>query len=431
MDPAFQAPREGAAISSLQRHFLSLGALFLSAFLLFVAQGMMLAAVPLRLVATGASATTVSFIASIYFVGILCGSWLSGAIIEQVGHIRAFAGFVALIISSTLLLALNHQAGSVAVIRFMHGWAAAGTFLTMESWLHASTPNSWRGRVVSAYTFLTLAALGLGQVLISLLGFEGPTPIVIGGVVLAVSIVPIALGNTRSPRLVELDLLSWAQLFSIAPLGVLTGFAAGLNMGAFWALGPVFGRAFYPGHAGLITATIVFGGALLVWPFGLISDRVGRRKVIALSGVLGGIVALALGFNLISSPSVAFLLFALHGGVIFSQYPLGLSYAADRSTSADLTVQLTRGLLLCNGFGTAFGPVAAGFAMNWFGSSGLFVFAACVSIFVVVVAFWRIVRDTPIPPEQQSSFVPMTETTPAALAIDPRTELDGQLELKL
>ncbi len=102
-------PRVGKP--TLLHHFQSLGALFLSAFLLFLGQGIFLAAVPLRLGQAGESPSTISLVASVYFVGILCGSWLSGPIVRRVGHIRAFAGFVAMVISAALLLALA-SAGS-------------------------------------------------------------------------------------------------------------------------------------------------------------------------------------------------------------------------------------------------------------------------------------------------------------------------------
>lgn len=417
------------ADQTLARHFRSLGALFLGAFLLFIAQGMFLTMVPLRLAEGGAALGVISSAASAYFIGVLCGYWFSGGIIGSVGHIRAFAGFVAMIVTAALFNALIEAPPAITFARFVHGWAAAGTFLVIESWLHASTPNAWRGRVVSAYTFLSLGGLGLGQVLINVIGFNGADPVVIGGVFLALSILPIALGRVVSPVIASLKPLPIRALLERSPLGVVASLAAGLNMGAFWALGPGFGQSLGSEalDPGLVMAIVVFGGMVLIWPIGLISDNVGRRTTIIFLGAAGAVVCYRLIGIDGANGALLHMSLALYGGVIFSQYPLALSHATDTAPSTDNTVQLTRGLLLCNGLGMALGPIVGGAATARLGPEGLFVFTGVVTTSVLVYGLWLATRRPSIPVEEQPSFIAITETTPAALSIDPRVE-DPQLD---
>ncbi|HOP19182.1 MAG TPA: hypothetical protein PK585_03800, partial [Amphiplicatus sp.] len=151
-------------------YYRPVAALLLGATLLFVGQGVFLILTPLKLAEHGYSTVIISAVGSAYFAGIMTGAWFGDRVVRAFGNVRAYGGFIALIMCAALPLAFFENAITWAAFRFLHGWAAAGAFLAIESWLHAAPPNSWRGRVIGAYTALTLVGLGAGQLLINVFG---------------------------------------------------------------------------------------------------------------------------------------------------------------------------------------------------------------------------------------------------------------------
>src|SRR5271165_2224947 len=88
--------------------------------------------------------------------------------------------------------------------------------------------------------------------------------------------------------------LLWLVRF--APISCAAAFAAGAANGASISLGPIFavGIGMSPDTAPQFTAAIVVGSALGVLPIGMLSDRVGRRLVMAAAMIAGCAFELAL-----------------------------------------------------------------------------------------------------------------------------------------
>ncbi|MEZ5927483.1 MAG: MFS transporter [Parvularculaceae bacterium] len=411
-------------------YYRPVAALLLGATLLFVGQGVFLILTPLKLAEHGYSTVIISAVGSAYFAGIMTGAWFGDRIVRAFGNVRAYGGFIALIMCAALPLAFFENAITWAAFRFLHGWAAAGAFLAIESWLHAATPNSWRGRVIGAYTALTLVGLGAGQLLINVFGPARVQAINMGAMLFALSIIPVMLSKANAPPLKGMAHRSPVGIYRHSPVAASGCVAAGLLMGAFWSLGPVFASAagMSAGGVSVFMATVISGGLSLVWLIGRISDRIDRRLVIALSGAAGcAICIFIVQFELVTLARLWPFAFA-YGGVIFSLYPLSVSHAADFVLPEEDMLEVTRSLLLANGFGTAMGPMFAGEAFTLLGQEGFFMSAAVVC---AGIAFLAIARTTVRPPaaaELRKPFVHVPETTPAGLSMDPRIE-DVQQEL--
>ena len=104
----------------------------------------------------------------------------------------------------------------------------------------------------------------------------------IASVLVSLGALPVALSTSPSPGIPESVRLDLGKLFRISPAATLGCLATGLTNGAFWSLAPVFaitvgGDPSLP--AWFMTASVI-GGAVLQWPLGYLSDRIGRRKVI-------------------------------------------------------------------------------------------------------------------------------------------------------
>jgi MFS family permease len=397
--------------------------LLLGATLLFVGQGVFLFVTPLRLAAEQASATALSVVGSAYFLGIVCGAWFSDRIVRSIGNVRAYGGFIAIIIAAAASLTLVDGAPAWAGLRFLHGWAAAGTFLAIESWLNAATPDAWRGRVIGGYIALSLLGLGAGLLLAGAYGAAAPQTAAAGLALFATSIVPVVLAKTDAPPIAPVAPRSPLEVYRHSPLAAAGCVAGGLCMGGFWALGPAYAAAYVdaPREASWFMAGAIFGGLAFVWPLGRISDQAGRRTVIAAAAVIGGAISVA-GALIVDVGGARLLLpiGLLYGGIIFALYPLSVSHAADHLGPGEDMLAMTRGLLLASNLGQALGPLGAGLAMSAAGARGFFIVPAATLTVLAAAAVWRIMRRAPPPPERRKPFAALPDVGPAGLALDPR-----------
>src|SRR5690554_8184117 len=96
------------------------------------------------------------------------GFWVIVRIIQNVGHIRAFAAFCAVNISTTLLLSMTDTALVWALLRFVMGLSMMGTYMVIESWINERATTEIRGQVFAIYLVVSYAAIGGGQFMLGL-----------------------------------------------------------------------------------------------------------------------------------------------------------------------------------------------------------------------------------------------------------------------
>lgn len=394
--------------------------------ILVTGQGLLLGLVPLALDRDGAGIAAIAAAGTAYFAGFLAGAWWGERMIRSVGHIRTYGGLIALVIAATLALPLWPGTGTWVGLRFLHGAAAGGTFLAIEAWLNAASPAPWRGRVLAAYMVCTLAALGVGQLLVAAVDRDGTVPFIVGGLLYAVSIVPVMLSRIAAPATDGAERASLADLARISPFGLITSWAGGLALGAFWALAPYFAshRGLAVDEVALLMAVAIASGLALQWPAAHLSDRIDRRGVVMMLAVAGVAAAALLAVPWTAPRGLLVAVFAVLGGV-FCLYPLAVAHGLDFADRADSTLLVSRGLLLANGFGLALGPFAAGPFVLWSERSGLMFFFVGVLGLVAAIALWRMSERRAIPAARRGPFVFLRATTPAGADLDPRVDEAG------
>jgi MFS family permease len=178
------------------------------------------------------------------------------------------------------------------------------------------------------------------------------------------------------------------------------------------------------------------GGTLFQVPFGRLSDRIDRRKVLILACVIavlaGGVLALAGDVRsggmlpewleaLAAHPASVIGAVGVFGGCIYSMYSLCVAHTNDFVEREDF-VEASSGLLLTWGLGATLGPVLAGPLMQTIGLEGLFLFAAIVHVALIVFAWYRTRQRAPLPPEARADFVQAghTRTSHVLATLDPR-----------
>jgi len=311
------------------------------------------------------------------------------------------------------------------MLRLFSGIALMGSYMVVESWLNERTDPEYRGRVFSVYMALTFLGLGLGQFLLNFADIHSQSLFIVIAIFYAICLIPVALTRAVNPPPPDITEVRLIRYIRSAPLGLYGSLAAGINAGAFFTLGPVFGLKSgleVPLVAGFMGLTIL-AGLVLQWPVGTFSDRFDRRRV--LGGLSLAVASASLGVITAADDSRSLLLCAAvaYGGVAFTIYPVAVAHANDFFQAGE-RVAGSATIILFYSCGAFLGPMLAASVMSWSGPKGLFGFIGINSLILALVALAaaissrKVVRE-PIP------AIPVPRTSHLAVALDPRMEVEG------
>jgi len=392
--------------------------LLIAIFVMMAGSGFLSTLIGLRLERAGSGTMVIGLVATAYFGGLVAGALRAGGVVRRVGHIRAYAAFVALLSASTLTYALFQQPLLWGALRFVDGVCVAGVFICVESWLGDRAEPETRGTVLAFYMVCLYSGQALGQLLLRSGNSAPQIPFELASILISLAIIPVCLTRSHAPALEEADSLPLRRLFEASPLGVVGAGITGLLLGAFYGLAAIYARRLGLSLADTATfmTVVILGGVALQWPLGRLSDRYDRRRVIvggfavtlAVSAGLAlqplGIVLLALGF--------------LFGGLSFALYPLSVAHANDRLLPSE-RVTASGQLVLLYSAGAAAGPIAGATAMTIAGAGGLFLFIALAAAAMLAFGLWRLAATDAVPTEAQQDFQILPRTTPTAALLDP------------
>ncbi len=251
--------------------------------------------ISLLLAQRGVPTPTIGLVTSAYYIGFLAGSLSCAAIVDRVGHIRAFTVFAAIGADCVLLHAVTSDPLLWGILRAATGYAMSGAFLITESWLNDKVGASSRGRVFAAYLFVTWSASAIGPLALNLHNAANFLFILIA-LSFATALIPMALTEVSNPEIANRAHFGVRRLFAVSPLGLAACFASGLVNSAFYGLTPVYGAAMGldAGHISVLLTTALVGGLLAQYPVGMLSDRYGRRPTMLAALFIGLVFAAAM-----------------------------------------------------------------------------------------------------------------------------------------
>lgn len=381
-----------------------IASLLLAAALLLAGNGAQFTLLPLRGQAEGFSTVALGIMGSAYYVGFVAGCLFGPYIILRAGHIRAFAALVAVAAATTLAYALAPEPIAWSTFRLVTGFALAGFYLVLESWLNDGASNDTRGLVMSVYVTINYMAVVGGQMLITLYPVEQDGAFMVAAMLAALAIVPVALTRSAQPAPITLFRFQPRALYDAAPVALIASFAVGLANGAFWALGPVSaaGSGLDHDQVALFMSVAVLAGALVQWPVGRLSDRIDRRLV--LFALLIGAATTGIALWLFAASSTLMLVYGFaFGALALPGYSLAAAHAYDK-TPASAMVATAATVLLANGLGSVLGPLIATAFMTADGPRRLFLYTALVQIALAAYVFYRTRVQAPLTEVDKTSF---------------------------
>ena len=406
---------------------LPVASLLLAVAILLTGHGLQLTLLPLRGELLGWSPTVIGLTGSVYFLGFVVGCLSIPALVGRIGHIRAFMLMAAIATQALLLVGLLDLQPAWLLLRFLTGYAFSGLYMVIESWLSDAAPPDRRGTVLASYSVICLLGLVLGQGLLSVAEPQGLELVMIAATLLALAIVPIGLTRMAPPHDLPRTRFSPRVLLEASRVAVICAFFGGLVTGSIWAIGPLIGRSFGldAGSVGVMMGAALLGGAMAQLPVGRLSDRMDRRRVIAVMLTIGAVLALAGSLFASLSSTLLYVAMFVLGGASMPLYALCIATASD-NTDMPL-IQIASGILITNSAGSMLGPLLAAQFVGWLGGSGFFLFVMICLGLGAATAFYRIsVVERSSEPKPSVAILPKTTPVIAELSVDdPRAEVGG------
>ena len=400
-EPAVESTGTLATVRSVFSLLLSYG-------LLLLANGLFGTLLGVRSQIEGFGTEVVGLIMAAYFLGLLQGALRATLIVAAVGHIRAFAAFASVMSVTALLHVVVVDPIVWCVLRFASGFCMAGMILVTESWLNARSTKRTRGKVMALYMITNYFSAGCGQFLLTVADPGQFQLFSVASIIFSLALVPVLLTRSTAPKPPKRDPLNLRELWRTSPLGLLGSFCAGLVNASFYSLGPVFAFGLGLSIAGtsVFMASVIFGGLLLQYPVGHLSDRMDRRVVLTMVALATSVACVVIAIVSEWDPRWIYLAGAIYGAFSFTVYSLCIAHANDFAP-ADKLVQTASGLLTAYGFGAFIGPIIAASFMGRLGPEGLFIMSALVSGFLGGFAIFRMRRRLSPSREKRSRVITM------------------------
>ncbi|MBY8153234.1 MFS transporter [Vibrio fluvialis] len=332
-----------------------------------IASGYLMSLIPLMLSHYGLEESLASWLASVFYVGLLLGAMIMEPFVNRLGHRMAFIWCLAILLLSIIALPSLPYASAWLITRFIAGVAVAGVFVVVESWLlHGD--ETGRAKRLGIYMASLYGGTAVGQLGIGVLGVSGGVPFIAITTLLLLASVVLIYGESDQPPSQHSESLSWKQMAKLSHAAIIGCLVSGLTLGAIYGLMPVelSTRGISNTHIGTLMALVILG-AMAVQPMvPWLSKFMGRKLLMAMFCLIGaGATAMPLiysGINMLAAG-----LFVL-GMATFAIYPIAINLGCDK-LDASYIVSATQVMLFSYSIGSVAGPVLA----DWFmqGTQGL------------------------------------------------------------
>lgn len=383
--------------------------LLISTFIMMVGFGVAGYVTPLRAMDEGWSMLVISLIATAYSAGFLLSSVTTPLLVRRAGHIRVFAAFIGVLLVAILVAALVVDWRLWIIMRGLAGFAMAGLYMVIETWLNERARNEYRGALFSFYMIICSVGAVAGSFLVPLGNRTNTSLFILAALLYAVAIFPIALSAAIQPAPLTRVRINIRQLWRRTPVAFVGSLVAGV-LNAGW----VHMVAVYATKSGMdaqggaeLQAAVLLGMLALQIPIGRLSDLIDRRIVMVMAGALGVVASFAM--TMISPASwlafnaAAFML----GAVLFPIYTLNSAHANDMAGDGEY-VEVAASMGVLYGIGVIAGPLAAGFAMDELGAIGMPVMLAAGFAVYALYALWRIlIRPSSLGPAEKTDRQPL------------------------
>ncbi|MDX3959614.1 MFS transporter [Aliarcobacter skirrowii] len=407
-------------MKNLKTYILPISSLFLSITFLAIGYGIMITYIGVYLKQAGVSSFSIGLINSAFFLGAIASSIFSQKIISTIGHIRSFASFAALMVIAFLLHSVYLNEFFWGFLRLISGFSFYALLIIVESWLNEKSSNSQRGQILAIYTIIFYLSTALGQLFLTIPKDSEFFVFTVGSVLVLFSLITIAMTKIKEPILKPFEQYSFPKLYSIVPLALTGSFIGGFFVGSFFTMLPltILHKFDSTTILSIFMSLTLIGGLVSQWPIGKLSDKYGRRKLIAFCGFFTAFVSLL--FIIVPELNSYYYILALLLGVtIFAIYPLSLARANDVLDENKDMVEISRALLFAYGAGSFIAPIILGIIFTFLNYEAIFFIYLTIGFFLGLYSLSR----KRVADDDMSVFVNFPVTSgPVVAQLDPRQD---------
>ena len=362
----------------------------------------------------GFSTFTTGIVMSGYFIGVFVGSFVAPKLVQRVGHIRVFSALASLASISILFHGVYIDPWLWMAMRVITGISFAGFYVVTESWLNDRASNETRGKVLSIYMVIVTAGMGAGQFLLTLAAPNAIDLFILTSVIISFGLIPILLTAKPAPNFDTSSKMSIAELFHASPLAVIGNCLTGMAHGTIFGLGAIYASQVLVKLSAIswFMACFLIGSLISLGPIGYLSDRIGRRGIMAALSVIS-IVCCLLAIVTPKDGITFYLVIVALGGAAMPMYSICVAYANDRLEPHQI-VGASGSLVMVSGIGLMTGPIIIAFLMDFF--DVVFYFWGIATVFGLILLFTlvRINLRAGIALEDQSHLIAGPIGTPIA-----------------
>ncbi|MCP4314632.1 MAG: MFS transporter [Hyphomicrobiales bacterium] len=386
--------------------------LFVAAAILLAGNGLQGTLISLRGSDEGFSTLMIGIIGAAYFAGFMGGCFIVPHLLRAVGHIRTFSALCAIAASGTLLLVLIVDPYVWIALRFLMGLCFASLFTTVDSWLNSGVTNENRARVLSIYRLLDMVVVTGSQFLIPAFGASSFAIFAILAIMICMSLVPISLADRSNPKPPSKFSFSPTLIWHLSPIACIGCVAIGLTNATFRMIGPIYAQTL-----GLpVTAIATFmgagilGGAVLQYPFGILSDRYDRRIILLIATAGATLAGLFINGVAGSDPLLNYIGIFVFGAFSLPLFSLSAAHANDHANK-DQYVHVAAGLIFFWSAGATIGPFISSALMQSYGPSVLFTFTSSIHGALILVTLWRMRVRAGVPRDARGRYHALLRTS--------------------
>ena len=361
--------------------------LFIAIFLL--AFGMSFAAplIPLVLRGLGASPATIGQIQTVYFISFTLSASLLGRLIERAGSKDLIITGLGLFGIGAFVMPFAPTAWFFYFIRIVQGIGSALLFAPTEAAINLISPPEKRSSNMGSYGLVFGAGFAVGPALSTGLYVIHPNmPFYIAALSCAGAMLVMHAWFLDQPVPVKKTAWGFTRLVAVLkiPLAASICYAfVEVTVGTFFSL---YLDAFGIDGArlGMIFTFFAFGGIISPFPAGYAADRIGRWKMLKLTGVL--LVCVTGGFLFARGYWMIAVLSLCLGMVAGILYPVSLSLIAELVPPEHMG-SANAAFSFFYGIGSIAGPLVTGWFLNFSSIEYLFypiIAAACAFLIITL-----------------------------------------------
>lgn len=323
----------------------------------------------------GFSNLAVGGIVSIYYLGMMLGSWFLEKKILKFGFSSSYLVLVLLNILFIALFPLSEDLSYWYLIRFFLGVVLGGIFVIVESWILLLAPVEKKGEAMSWYMIGLYSGASLGQMILGDTTKLYPLNVLIPILACTIGMGVLFFQNKAQDIKDSEDPpeLSTRTVIEVAPLGFFGNLLSGSTLSVFYGLVPLYGKTLELStqQIGLLMGITIAGGFIGQWPMGKISDLFPKDRVLMLNASTLFIISIPMLFGTHLPFYLMCIVMFIFGTLAFTLYPLAINSLCEKIPSNQTISAVTKGVV-AYGIGCVIGPIVAPFFMELQFKEGLF-----------------------------------------------------------